>query len=56
MSVMLKLAAVAALAAGFVVERGRYVPSPGFALVAGTLVALYLWFLAKTRPHLRPPL
>ncbi|MBZ5590067.1 MAG: hypothetical protein LAO05_16045 [Acidobacteriia bacterium] len=56
MTTMLKLAAVAALAVGCVVERAGYVPSPGFALVAGTLVAVYLWFLANTRPHLRRPL
>jgi len=54
MSALLRVGAALALVAGFVVETERYVPAPGFALVSGTLVALYLWFLAKVRPHLRP--
>ncbi len=56
MTAVLKLAAVAALVAGMVVERGGWVPAPGFALLAGALVAAYLWFLAKARPYLRPKL
>jgi len=54
MNAVLKLAACAVLAAGFVVESARVVPAPGFALISGALVALYLWFLAKARPYLRP--
>ena len=54
MNAALKLAAGLALVVGVVVERGGYVPAPGFALISGTLVALYLWFLAKARPYLRP--
>jgi hypothetical protein len=53
-SAVLKLAAGLALVLGAVVERGGYVPAPGFALISGALVALYLWFLAKVRPYLRP--
>ncbi len=53
MTAALKLIAGAALAAGVVVERAAWVPAPGFALVAGALVAAYLWFLAKARPYLR---
>jgi len=54
MNAVLRLAACAVLAAGFLAERAHVVPAPGFALVAGALVALYLWFLAKARPYLRP--
>ncbi len=54
MTVVLKLAAAIALAAGLVVEGGAWVPAPGFALAAGALVAAYLWFLAKVRPYIRP--
>jgi len=54
MSAVLKLAACVVLAAGFIVEGARAVPAPGFAAFAGVLVALYLWFLAKARPYLRP--
>jgi hypothetical protein len=54
MTAVLKLAAGAVLLAGLVVERGALVPAPGFALVAGVLLAAYLWFLAKARPYIRP--
>ncbi len=53
MSALLKVAAASALAAGLLVERAGWVPAPGFALVAGVLLAAYLWFLAKARPYLR---
>jgi len=54
MTTVLKVASGAVLVAGLVVERGAWVPAPGFALVAGALVAAYLWFLAEARPYLRP--
>ncbi len=54
MNGVLRVASGLALVVGVVVEGGGYVPAPGFALLAGTLVALYLWFLAKARPYLRP--
>ncbi|HVN75276.1 MAG TPA: hypothetical protein VMT19_03095 [Thermoanaerobaculaceae bacterium] len=54
MTAVLKVAACAILAAGIFAETARIVPAPGFAVVSGTLVALYLWFLAKARPYLRP--
>jgi len=56
MSLALKVAALVVLLGGLAVEKGRLVPAPGFALAAGVLVAIYLWFLAKARRHLRPPL
>jgi hypothetical protein len=56
MSLALKVAALVVLLGGVAVEHGGLVPAPGFALVAGALVAIYLWFLAKARRHLRPPL
>jgi len=55
MSFMLKVTSLLVLVGGVAVEHGGLVPAPGFALVAGALVAIYLWFLAKTRRHLRPP-
>ena len=54
MNAVLKLVAVLVMAAGVVVEGEAYIPAPGLALVFGTLVALYLWFLSKVRPYLRP--
>jgi hypothetical protein len=56
MSLALKVTALVVLLGGVAVEHGGLVQAPGFALVAGTLVAIYLWFLAKARRHLRPPL
>ncbi len=54
MTAVLKLAASLALMAGLLAERGAWVPAPGFALVAGILLAAYLWFLARVRPYIRP--
>jgi len=56
MSIALKLAALLALSGGLLVESGGLIPAPGFALVAGVLLAIYLWFLARTRRHAGPPL
>lgn len=56
MSVVLKVVAVLALAGGVFVEHGALIPAPGFALAAGALLAIYLWFLAKARRHVGPPL
>ncbi len=56
MSVALKLVALLVLAGGAVVEEGRFLAAPGFALAAGALVSAYLWFLANARPRVRPPL
>jgi hypothetical protein len=54
MTAVLELVAALALAVRLAVGGGRYVRAPGFTLVSGTLVALYLWFIAKARPYLRP--
>ncbi len=54
MSTLLKVSALVVLLAGLAVERGRLVPAPGLALTGGALVAVYLWFLAKARQHVRP--
>ena len=56
MSAALKVVAVLVLAGGLVVEHGGLVPAPGFAMVAGVLLAIYLWFLAKARRRVGPPL
>jgi hypothetical protein len=55
-SLALKIAALLVLGGGLFVESGGLIPAPGFALVAGTLLAVYLWFLARTRRHAGPPL
>jgi hypothetical protein len=56
MSVALKIAALLALGGGLLMEGGGLVPAPGFALAAGVLLAIYLWFLARTRRPTGPPL
>jgi hypothetical protein len=56
MSLALKATALLVLLGGLAVEGGGLVPAPGFALAAGVLVAIYLWFLANARRHLRPRL
>jgi hypothetical protein len=37
-------------------EHEGLIPAPGYALLAGALLAVYLWFLANARRQLRPPL
>ncbi len=54
MTRVLKLAALAVLLGGLLAEHGRLIPAPGFALLGGALVAIYLWILAKARQQLRP--
>jgi hypothetical protein len=56
MSIALKVVALLVLGGALFVEHGGLIPSPGFALVAGVLLAIYLWFLAKARRHVGPPL
>ena len=56
MSAALKAAALLVLCGGVFVEHGALIPAPGFALAAGALLAIYLWFLAKARRHVEPPL
>jgi hypothetical protein len=56
MSTALKIAALVVLGGGLLVERGGLIPARGFALAAGALLAIYLWFLAQTRRHVGPPL
>lgn len=56
MSAALKTAALLVLCGGVFVEHGALIPAPGFALVTGALLAIYLWFLSKARRHVRPPL
>ena len=55
MTTVLKVAAVLVLGGGVLAERGGLVPAPGFALVAGALLAIYLWFLAKARRQVNSP-
>jgi len=55
-SAALKVAALLVLGGGLLVEGGGLIPAPGFALMAGALLAIYLWFLARTRRHVGPPL
>jgi hypothetical protein len=56
MSIALKIAALLVLGSGVLAEHEGLIPTPGFALLAGALLAIYLWFLAKARRQLRPPL
>ena len=56
MSTALKVAALLVLGGGLFAEHGGLIPAPGFALMAGALLAIYLWFLARTRRHVGPPL
>jgi Flp pilus assembly protein TadB len=56
MSIALKIAALLVLGGGVLAEHEGLIPAPGFALLAGALLAVYLWFLAKARRQLRPPL
>jgi len=55
-SAALKIAAALVFLAGAASERGGLVHAPGFALIAGALIAVYLWFLANARRRGRPPL
>jgi hypothetical protein len=55
-SIALKIAALLVLGGGLLVEGGGLIPAPGFALVTGFLLAIYLWFLARARRHAGPPL
>jgi hypothetical protein len=52
----LKVVAVLVFLAGMALEGGRLLRAPGFALSAGALLAVYLWFLANTRRRVGPPL
>jgi drug/metabolite transporter (DMT)-like permease len=52
--VALCLAGVLALAAGITAEATGTIPATGLALVLGTCVAMYLWFLAIARRHNEP--
>ena len=56
MSAVLKVFALFVLCGGVFVEHDRLIPAPGFALMAGALLAIYLWFLSKARRHVGPPL
>jgi hypothetical protein len=55
-SAALKVAAALVFLAGAALERGGVVHAPGFALIAGALLAVYLWFLGNARRRLEPPL
>ncbi len=49
MSALLAVLGVLAFCCGVVAEQRGLVAAPGFALAAGTLLAIYLWFLARAR-------
>jgi Flp pilus assembly protein TadB len=49
MSTLLDVLGTVVLCAGVVVEYRRLLAAPGFAVIAGALLALYLWFLARAR-------
>jgi hypothetical protein len=51
----LKIAALLVLGGGVLAEFGALIPAPGFALVAGALLGIYLWFLSKARRSVGPP-
>jgi hypothetical protein len=55
-SAALKVAAVLVFLCGMALERGGLVHAPGFALIAGALLAVYLWFLGNARRRVGPPL
>ncbi len=55
MNAVLTVLGVLMLCCGVVVERRGLLPAPGFALTAGALLALYLWFLVKARRRVGPP-
>jgi hypothetical protein len=47
--VMLRLGGLVALAAGVTAEVVKVVPATGLALLLGTFLASYLWFLSVVR-------
>jgi len=49
MDVVLKLVALAVLAAGITAEVARAIPAAGLSLVLGMSLAFYCWFLALAR-------
>jgi len=55
MSTVLNVLGALVLCGGVVVEHRGLLPAPGFALITGALLAIYLWFLAKTRRRIAPP-
>jgi Flp pilus assembly protein TadB len=55
MSTVLKVLGALVLCVGVVVEHRGFLAAPGFALITGALLAVYLWFLAQTRRRSAPP-
>ncbi len=54
MDAVLRVAGVLVLAAGITAEVARTIPAAGLALVLGTCLAVYFWFLATARRQIGP--
>lgn len=54
MDALLRLLGVVILAAGITAEVARTIPAAGLALVLGTCLAIYFWFLAIARRQMEP--
>ena len=54
MDAVLRLVGVVLLAAGVTAEAARVIPAAGLALVLGTCLAVYFWFLAAARRQMQP--
>jgi hypothetical protein len=54
MDAVLRLTGVLVLAAGITAEVARTIPAAGLALVLGTCLAIYFWFLATARRQMEP--
>ena len=52
MDAVLRLIGVLVLAAGVTAEAAQVIPAAGLALVLGTCLAIYFWFLATARRQL----
>ena len=54
MDAVLRLVGVLVLAAGITAEVSGTIPAAGLALVLGTCLAIYFWFLATARRQMEP--
>jgi len=55
MGAVLRLVGVLLFAAGITAEAMRVIPATGLALVLGTCLAVYFWFLATARRQMEQP-
>ena len=55
MDAVLRLIGVLMLAAGVAAEAVQVIPAAGLALVLGTCLAVYFWFLATARRQMEQP-